>query len=473
MDKNDGVLLTDGDRAKIERIANAVFPQQRALGQVPRMAAAVVLDGEVVAFSGHNASETSLFRIASMTKSFTAAATLLLRDEGKLALDTPVAAYVPEFAGLVGPTTDSPPITVRHLLTMSGGLATDDPWGDRHLDITHEELNVVVQSGPRFAVHPGTGFEYSNLGYAVIGRIIQRVTGTLPQTFITERFLQPLGMTQTLWEASHASAGTDVVFGTRDDGVTPEYVSPDGGLATRGGLWSTVADLARWVGFFTDCYPPRSGDDPFPLKRSSRREMQSMHTFHEPFSQVTSDGARISHNGGYGMGLLIHHDETLGEVAGHSGGLPGYGSNMRWVKGTGYGVIALGNTTYAPMATATRRVLDALSAAKVVRKPLLEPPSQLVEAGSALLSLLSHWSDARARTLFADNVGPDEPFEERRRQADEFAAKNGELRLARVEADSAAAGRVVAHSATGEITISFSLAPLLGVHVQKYDLPKE
>ena len=108
-----------------------------------------------------------------------------------------------------------------------------------------------------------------------------------------------------------------------------------------------------------------------------------------------------------------------------------------------------------------------------IPSPEIGQPSQLVEAGSALLSLLSHWSDARARTLFADNVGPDEPFEERRRQADEFAAKNGELRLARVEADSAAAGRVVAHSATGELTISFSLAPLLGVHVQKYDLPKE
>ena len=66
-----------------------------------------------------------------MTKSFTAATILGLRDEGRLSLDDPIARHVPEVAGLHGPTADSPPITVRHLLTMSSGLGTDDPWGDR------------------------------------------------------------------------------------------------------------------------------------------------------------------------------------------------------------------------------------------------------------------------------------------------------------------------------------------------------
>jgi CubicO group peptidase (beta-lactamase class C family) len=70
------------------------------------------------------------FRIASMTKSFTAATIVGLRDGGLLALDDPIARHVPELAELRGPTADSPVITIRHLLTMSAGLATDDPWGD-------------------------------------------------------------------------------------------------------------------------------------------------------------------------------------------------------------------------------------------------------------------------------------------------------------------------------------------------------
>src|SRR5207253_2171066 len=107
----------------------------------------------------------TLFRIASMTKSFTAAAVLRLRDAGQLHLDDRAAAHVPAAARLRLPTSDSPPITVRHLLTMSSGLATDDPWADRHLDAAPTELRGWLQDGAAFGAAPGTVFEYSNLGY--------------------------------------------------------------------------------------------------------------------------------------------------------------------------------------------------------------------------------------------------------------------------------------------------------------------
>jgi CubicO group peptidase (beta-lactamase class C family) len=467
------VFVTDDDRAKIKRIAHAMFLQQRELGEVPRMAAGVVAGGQLVSFVGYDATESSLFRIASMTKSFTAAATLILRDEGRVQLDAPVATYAPEYASLTGPTADAPPITLRHLLNMSSGLATDDPWGDRHLDISDADLDAIVQANPVFGEHPGTAFEYSNLGYAIIGRVIQRVTGRRPQDFITERLIQPLGMTHTVWESAHAPAGSDIVIGTRADGLTPESIPLDGGLATMGGLWSTVADLTRWIGFFTDAYPVRNDTDTSSLKRSSRREMQSIHTFVEPRTYSSLDGTAIENTGGYGMGLVILHDATLGQIAGHSGGLPGYGSNMRWVKGSGYGVVALGNKTYAPMATATRRTLDALSAAKVVRKPKRDATAALADAGTRLFSLLTDWSDAAAERLFADNVGPDGPFAERRTHAGEFTAKHAPLRLARIEPTSEAAGRIVAQSDRRELAIEFSLAPLPGTLIQEYELPKD
>lgn len=461
--------MVEDSKARIRRIAQAAFAQHRALDRVPAMAAGVVIDGDLVAFSGFDAGPDSLFRIASMTKSFTAAAALILRDEGKLDLDAPIAHYAPEFATLKGPTVDSPAITTRHLLSMQGGLATDDPWGDRHLDIGDGDLDAAVRAGPLFACAPGTAFEYSNLGYALIGRVMHRASGMRPQAVITERLLQPLGMSRTVWEARDAPPGSDIIVGLRADNGTPEPTPLDGGLAPMGGLWSTVADLARWVDFLADAWPPRDGADSAPLSRASRREMQRVETAVEPFDSRSADGTVWHFSGGYGLGLQIGHDKDLGEVVEHSGGLPGYGSNMRWVKNTRIGLIALGNSTYAPMRFATRRALAALAAAAIVRRPGAASMPALVEAGNALFELLINWDDKRAASVFADNVAPDEPLAQRQGAAASLLARHGTLQLARVDAVSRTTGRIVAHSTTGEVVIPFQLAPVGGV--QKYDLP--
>jgi CubicO group peptidase (beta-lactamase class C family) len=458
----------DPDLARLDRVALAMFDQQRALAEVPRMAGGVVRDGALVSTYGYAATDHSLFRIASMSKSFTASAVLMLRDSGALALDDPLARHVPEFASLRGPTTDSPAITIRHLLTMSSALATDDPWGDRHLDISDSDLDAVVQGAPQFAASPGTQFEYSNLGYGILGRVIHRVSGQRPQAFITERVLRPLGMYQTVWQADQAPAGTDVVIGVREDRRTPEVPLLDGGLATMGGLWSTVSDLARWIGFFTDAYPERNDADDLPLRRSSRREMQQIWTAHDAQSHLGLDGVRRTVAGGYGMGLLIGHDDELGATAGHAGGLPGYGSNMRWIRGGPLGVIALANVTYSPMTGTTRRVLDALIAAGIARRPGVVAASGLATAGSALAALLMSWSDAAAFALFADNVEPDESLEVRRTAAEALVARCGSLRVARIEPESRTSGVVVLQHATGEVAVDFQLSPSAPGRIQYY-----
>ena len=461
--------MSEDSKARIQRIAQAAFAQHRALDRVPAMAAGVVIDGELAAFSGFDAGPDSIFRIASMTKSFTAAAALILRDEGRLDLDAPIARYAPEFATLKGPTTDSPAITTRHLLSMQSGLATDDPWGDRHLDISDTELDHAVHAGPLFACVPGTTFEYSNLGYALIGRVMHRASGMRPQAFITERLLKPLGMTRTVWESKDAPSGSDIIVGLRADNGQPEPTPLDGGLAPMGGLWSTVADLAKWVDFLADAWPPRDGAEAAPLARASRREMQRIETAIEPFDARSADGTVWPFSGGYGLGLQIGYDRDLGEVVEHSGGLPGYGSNMRWVKNTRVGLIALGNATYAPMRFATRRALAALAAAGVVRRPRPPTTAALVEAGTALFNLLIDWDDKRAASVFSDNVAPDQSLAARRLAAAAMVVRHGTLKLARVDAEDRSSGRIVAHSATGEVTIAFELAPVGGV--QKYNLP--
>ncbi len=210
----------------------------------------------------------SVFRIASMTKSFTAAAVLSLRDEGHLLLDVPAEEYVPELAGLTMPTADSPRLTVRHLLTMSGGLPTDDAWGDRQESLTDEEFGDFLQAGFRFDSTPGTQFEYSNLGFAVLGRVVATVADESYRDFVTRRLLRPLGLTRSVFDSASASPHV-LVRGHRrvDDQWQQEEFDKPGAFSPIGGLYSSVADLTRWVSGLAAAFPAR--DDPPTTIRSA------------------------------------------------------------------------------------------------------------------------------------------------------------------------------------------------------------
>ena len=119
-------------RADIERLVGLRSRQRRC-----SISWGVVADGELVLTGAEAAepdalsTEHTVFRIASMTKSFTASAILLLRDRGLLRLDDVVADIAPEFAAVVGPTADSPPVTVRHLLSMARSVGRNRliGWG--------------------------------------------------------------------------------------------------------------------------------------------------------------------------------------------------------------------------------------------------------------------------------------------------------------------------------------------------------
>ena len=172
------------DRLREDTLAavDAVFDRFSARAVVPGFAWGVVADGALVHAGGSGTrrvaedlrpDEDSVFRIASMTKSFTAATVMLLRDDGLLGLDDPVADWLPD-VDLRGPTADSPAITIRHLLTMSAGLPTDDPWGDRQQALPLDAFAELLAQRPTFAWPPGTQFDYSNLGYGVLGRVYGR-----------------------------------------------------------------------------------------------------------------------------------------------------------------------------------------------------------------------------------------------------------------------------------------------------------
>src|ERR1019366_2570972 len=132
-------------------------------GGQPGLAYGVVVDGELVhasglgerALGGSAPDAATVFRIASMTKSFTASAVLALRDDGALGLDDPAGAYVPELRDGPPVSPDAAPISIRHLLTMTAGFPTDDPWGDRQQGLPLEDFAAFLARGVRFNWAPG------------------------------------------------------------------------------------------------------------------------------------------------------------------------------------------------------------------------------------------------------------------------------------------------------------------------------
>ena len=349
--------------------------------------------------------DDTVFRIASMTKSFAAAAILQLRDADKLTLDTPFTDYVPELAHMTLPTADSPPITVRHLLTMNAGLPQDDPWADRQLYRDDSSLSEIYRQGVTFSSAPATRFEYSNLGYMILGRIITRISGQPALAYISERLIEPLGMTDTVWNESEVAADRLALpYHWLDEAVVSEELLPSAGdNAVFAGIFTTVPDLARWVSFFLDAWPARNSADDGPLCRSSRREMQQIWNLapprHTPFE--LGDKAEFK-SSGYGFGLSISHDGQY-PIVGHGGGLPGYGSYMCWSPQHQLGIVGLANVRYAGVSKVATKALQLLIEAAGLPKHMDKPPPYLQEAATNITTLLCEWDDGLADQIFADN----------------------------------------------------------------------
>ncbi len=139
--------------------AHHYYSKCSATNHLPGIAYGVVVDDSLLFFggsgtinlkSGAPVTQHSLFRIASMSKSFTAMAILKLRDEGLLSLSDPAHKYIPELEHLSYLTADATPVSIFNLLTMTAGFPEDNPWGDRFLDITDETLMEQVEEGIPF-----------------------------------------------------------------------------------------------------------------------------------------------------------------------------------------------------------------------------------------------------------------------------------------------------------------------------------
>jgi CubicO group peptidase (beta-lactamase class C family) len=458
------------DMTEIDQ-ACAAFAEQENL---PGVLAGIVQGGQLVHLTtlgqadreaGRAVTPETAFRIASMTKSTTALAILALRDADRLTLDAPLSNYVPRFALVAPATRDSAPVTVQHLLTHTAGFVTDDPWGDRVLGMSPATLDALIETGTLFARPPGLAFEYSNLGYALLGRAITNVTGEPYQSFIQRTLLQPLGMTRTTFDAFEAARG-DFAWGYRcDDGVfSRERLEPDGEVGAMGGLATTAADYARYLTFLLSAWPPRDDPESGPVRRSSVREMGLFHA--PPFAPDPPVPTA------YGYGLMDAADPTLGRRLHHPGGLPGYGSHMLFLPERGAGVFAFANRTYAPMSRLTPRLAELFLATEPKPAPL--PPSPwLKRAVEAIVAAYAAGRIETASSVFAENLLLDMPAPLRNAELARLKRQLGEGHLESIEPTHALSGRFVVACAKGRLRGKITLSPEAEPGIQKLVLTAE
>jgi CubicO group peptidase (beta-lactamase class C family) len=471
--------LPDAAAAVVDQLVHA--HQQR--GSQPGLAYGIVAGGTLVHagglgerwLGGPPPDEGTVFRIASMTKSFTAAAVLALRDEGALQLDDPAAGFVPELRGLPPVTADAPAITIRHLLTMTAGFPTDDPWGDRQQGLPLAEFAALLRRGIRAAWPPGTCFEYSNLGYALLGRVIAAATRAGYAEFVTARLLGPLGLDRTGFEAAAADpAGLARGYQRGPDGWAELVPDGYGAFAPMGGAFSCVRDLARWASGLAAAFPAgaQTAGRPHPLRPATRREMQLPQVTIAPQDLLRLPGdpaAGVQH--GYGFGLFIEESPAWGRIVQHSGGYPGFGSHMRWHPETGLAVIVLANSTYAPahqlgaqLMEAVLRVTQAEAGPAAGGGPLLAPGPwpETVRAQRVVDQLIRSWDDRVAEQIFTENVAQDEPYAQRRAKAEQLWQRLGPARGESPrppEYDSPAHCRWWLHGARGDAAAEIRLTP--------------
>ena len=339
------------------------FADFRAKTPVPGMAYGVIVDGKLahVRYFGEQDEQgkapvnaDTRFRIASMSKAFTALAILSLRDQGKLRLDDLAEQHVPEMRDWKYPTSDSPRIRIRDLLSHVGGFVTDDPWGDRQQPLPAADFTAMLAAGVPWSRPPQTQMEYSNFGYALLGRIVTNVSGMPFDRYIVQTIMQPLGMTKSGYEFRDVPiANRAVGYRWENARWVEEPTMPHGEFGAMGGVYTTVEDYARWVSFLLSAWPARDGPETGPVKRSSVRELAQGLNFVNARKRIGAGEKDECVNGSaYGMGMIVIRDCALGLTLSHGGGFPGYGSYLLFAPERRAAIFGFVNRTYSGPAEA-------------------------------------------------------------------------------------------------------------------------
>jgi CubicO group peptidase (beta-lactamase class C family) len=479
--------FTDPDRARKLEAAlphvDEVFRRFAAERKIPGMVWGVVIDGRLAHVGAAGLRDRAknapveagtVFRIASMTKSFTALAILKLRDEGKLSLEDPVSKWIPEFARMELPTRDSAPLRIRQFLSHSAGLPEDNPWGDQQLNATDADVTAWRRRGIPFSTPPGTRYEYSNYAWGLLGRIVTKASGVPYERYVQTEILSKLGMTASTFDFSRVPAATRAIgYRLQPDGAYAEEPPlGEGAFGSAGALLTNAADLGRYIAFHLSAWPPRDDAEAGPVRRSSVREMTHMWTPSNLTASYTGGVLRAAESG-YGFGLRITTDCRFERIVGHGGGLPGFGSYMAWLPDYGVGMFAMTNLTYAGPAAQINDAWDILAKTGGLQKREWAVSPMLSEARGHIWNLWKSWNDAEAKQMASMNLFLDAPVAQRRAEIAKLKETVGECSAAGpVLPENWLRGQFNLTCERGTVGVFFTLSPTEPPAVQHLEFRK-
>ncbi|MGA2835634.1 MAG: serine hydrolase domain-containing protein [Acidimicrobiales bacterium] len=344
-----------------------------------------------------------LYFVASVTKTFTGTAVMQLRDAGRLGLDDPAVAHLPELRQADSPFGNIETVTIRRMLSHESGLVSESPGtdlaGSVYQGVARETLQRAEDIGVKVA--PNLQWKYSNLAYQLLGEIVTRVSGRPYADYVRKEILEPLGMGSTRFDplprdlAGRRATG----YAARTFSDELEVAPTMGPVWAEAGLWSSVEDLARWVSFQLGAHGG-SGTSPV-LAASTLRDM------HKP-RYLADDGWNVA----WGITwFAVRRDDVIWIQ--HSGGWHGFSSDICFDPVSGVGAIALVNGVVAAEELAMEAAAIARRAVNAAA-PVIEPPAPTPEPFRPLLGIYAEaalgsflrleWRDGKL--TFVDPAAP-------------------------------------------------------------------
>jgi CubicO group peptidase (beta-lactamase class C family) len=338
--------------------------------RLPSIVAAVVRDGETVweaavgaadTAAGREATPDTQYRIGSITKTFTAAAVMQLRDAGALELEDTLDRHIEGAAHRP---------TLRRLLSHTSGIqreTQDDAWLSLRFAPAQELVETLGEAEQ--VLPPGARFHYSNLAFALLGIVVERASGMPYADYVRQRLFEPLGLRRTTFDPEPPAA-VGYLVEEYVEGVAVEAGVETGGWISAGQMWGTVRDLCRWAAFLAD-------PDESVLARSTVEEMRTVQTIDD----------HVRWTGGYALGLGLRRDgERI--LAGHGGSMPGFIAGVLVSPEDRVGAVVLTNSSTA----AVEELVLALVARTVDAWPVPPKPWRVEDAPPAEVEpLLGIW----------------------------------------------------------------------------------
>lgn len=329
-------------KTQTEELLQRRVEREQSEQRLPSVVGGLIRDGSLVwsggagQVGGGPPDANVQYRCGSITKTFVAVQIMRLRDEGLLSVTDPLELHLPgAFDG----------VTIAQLLSHSSGLRaeTAGPWWERttggdFADLLAHSLteplgSEAIEPNPVRLARPGRRFHYTNVGFAILGELVSRKRGAPWEETVQTELLTPLGMTRSTMRPSAPHASGFAVHPYADL-LLPEPEHHAGAMAPAGQLWTTVADLARWMAFLAG--NPTPGSDQPILAVSTLEEMR------EPLAVDNRRGEAWT--GAHGLGLQVWNSD--GERAfGHGGSMPGFLAIMAIDAQSGDGSIIMANST--------------------------------------------------------------------------------------------------------------------------------